>query len=486
MIDGTEGAPMAVPMDVTAQGFMIAESRRTPMHVGGLQLFEPPEDAGPDWARTIYERSLESPAASPLWLKRPHRSLATGGMWGWTQDDEFDLEYHARHSALPAPGRIRELLELVGRLHGTRLALERPLWEMHFIEGLADGRVAIYAKLHHALVDGVAAMRLLQSALSTDPDDRDTPAPWAVRDPWDGAERDQPPLAERWRSIPGGAARSALAISAEAAGLTSTLLRTLDRGLRDESAPMALYAPRTILNRTITGARRVAAEHWDVERVHRVAKSADATINDVVLAMCSGALRHYLAELDELPEQSLVAMVPVSLTLREGGKASVEGSAVGTISDGNTLGTIMVKLGTDLADPGERLAAVRAGVRSGKEAMAGMTPTEIVAMSGLGVAPAVLLPMLGLQGLARPPFNLVISNVPGPKQPLYWHGARLTDMYPLSIPLHGQAMNITVASYDGMLNFGLTGCRRTAPSLQRLLTHLDDELSALEKAAGVG
>jgi diacylglycerol O-acyltransferase len=467
---------MFVPMDVTAQGFMIAESRRTPMHVGGLQLFEPPEGADNEWARNAFEKALENDAASSLWLKRPYRSVTTGGVWGWTQDDEFDLEYHARHSALPAPGRVRELLELVGRLHGTRLALERPLWEMHFIEGLSDGRVAIYTKLHHALVDGIAAMRLLGSSLSADPDDHETPPPWASRKASNKAEEEQTALSERLLQLPIGAARSALAISAEAAGLPGSLLRTLNRGLRDEAAPIALYAPKTILNRNITGARRIAAQHWEVDRIRRVAKSADATINDVVLAMCSGALRTYLLELDALPRRPLVAMVPVSLKLREGGQAT---------ADGNAVGTIMVSLATDLTDAGERLTAVHAGVKSGKDAMTGMTPNQILAMSGLGVSPAVLLPMLKLQGLSRPPFNLVISNVPGPRKPLYWQGARLTDMYPLSIPLHGQAMNITVASYDGMLNFGLTGCRRTVPRLQRLLTHLDDELHALEQAAGV-
>ncbi|MDX6327096.1 MAG: diacylglycerol O-acyltransferase / wax synthase, partial [Nocardioidaceae bacterium] len=438
---------MFVPMDVTAQGFMFAESRDTPMHVGGLQLFELPGGAGPDWVTSAFEKSLSVEAAAPLWLKRPHRSLMTGGVWGWARDDEFDLEYHARHSALPAPGRVRELLELVGRLHGTRLALERPLWEIHYIEGLADGRVAIYTKLHHALVDGVAAMRLLQSSLSTAPDDLDTPPPWAAREASRTVEKEHAGQAERLDDLPADTVRSALAISAEAAGMPGALLRTLNRAVRNRTAPIALYAPRTLLNHSITGARRFAAQHWEVERVRAVAKAAGATINDVVLAMCSGALRKYLIELDGLPDQSLVAMVPVSLKLRDAGSAHAEG---------NALGTIMVRLATDLEDPGDRLASVSAGVRSGKQAMAAMSPTQILAMSALGVTPAVLLPMLKLAGATRPPFNLVISNVPGPDRPLYWKGARMTGMYPLSIPLHGQAMNVTVASYDGMLNFGLT------------------------------
>jgi diacylglycerol O-acyltransferase len=270
--------------------------------------------------------------------------------------------------------------------------------------------------------------------------------------------------------------RTAMAVGAEAAGLPGTLLRTLQRAVRNEAAPIALYAPRTILNQKITGARRFAAQQWSLERIKQVGKAAGATINDVVLAMCSGALRAYLRELDALPPQSLVAMVPVSLRTDRSG-ASDEG--------GNATGTIMVGLGTDLADAGRRLESIHASVERGKQGLASMSPTQILAMSAVGLTPLVLLPMLRMQGLTRPPFNLVISNVPGPSKPLYLNGARLTGNYPLSVPFHGQALNITCLSYDGMMNFGLTGCRRTAPHLQRLLIHLDDELNALEQAAGV-
>ena len=468
---------MFVPMDPTAQGFMIAESRRTPMHVGGMHLYSPPDGAGPEWGRETYERSLQFEDIAPLYAKRPHRSLTTAGTWFWTEDDQFDLEYHVRHSALPAPGRIRELLELCGRLHGTRLATERPLWEMHYIEGLADGRFAVYTKLHHALVDGVAAMRLLQATLSADPDARDVPPPWAARETAARVEKEQAALAERLLEVPVGALRSALAISAEAAGMPGALVRTLNRGLRNETAPIALYSPRSILNQKVTGARRFAAQDWPIERLRAIGKATDTTINDVVLAMCSGALRHYLLELDALPSQSLIAMVPVSLKLAEAGVASAEG--------GNAVGEVMVKLGTDEEDPEQRLRCISESIKSGKDALSSMSQLQILAMSGLGVSPLVLMPMLRMQGLTRPPFNLVISNVPGPKKPLYMNGAKLDGMYPLSVPYHGQAMNITCTSYDDQMSFGLVGCRRTAPSLQRLLGHLDDELQSLEEAAGV-
>jgi diacylglycerol O-acyltransferase / wax synthase len=468
---------MAVPMDPVSAAFMIADSRSTPMHVGGLQLFRLPEGAGPEWVRGEYERSIHVPEVAPIYSKRPYRSVRTAGQWFWREDTHLDLEHHVRLSALPEPGRIRELLELGGRLHSTRMGFDRPLWEIHLITGLADGRAAMYSKIHHALVDGVAAMRLLQSALSTDPGDRDMPPPWALRRKVQQIEQEREALAQRLMEVPLGAARSAWALASEAAGMPAALVRTLNRGVRNESAPIALYAPRTILNRKITGSRRIAAQDWEIERMRAVGKASRTTINDVVLAMCAGALRHYLIELDALPEQPLIAMVPMSLKLDQAGVASTDG--------GNAVGGLMVKLHTDEADPAARLAAISRSVKDAREAVRSMSQMQIIAMTGLGMSPLVLAPMLGIQGLTRPPFNLVISNVPGPRKPLYLNGARLDGMYPLSIPTHGQAMNITCTSYDGRMNFGLTGCRRTAPSLQRLLTHLDDELVALEEAAGV-
>ena len=159
----------------------MAENRRMPMHVGGLQLFKKPEGAGRNYATELYHQMRDVEKIAPLFLKHPQRSLKAAGQLVWVEDEQFDIEFHVRHSALPKPGRVRELLDLCSRLHGQRLARERPLWEAHVIEGLRDGRVAMYTKTHHALVDGVSAMRLLQSVLSTDPDQRDMPAPWADR-----------------------------------------------------------------------------------------------------------------------------------------------------------------------------------------------------------------------------------------------------------------------------------------------------------------
>jgi diacylglycerol O-acyltransferase / wax synthase len=467
---------MATPLDPTSAGFLLAENRQQPMHVAGLQLFVPPEDAGPDYLREMFVQSLGPEDISPLFLKRPHRSVATGGQWVWVEDEQFDCDYHVRQSALASPGRIRELLDLCGRLHGTRLALERPLWETHVIEGLEDGRVGVYSKMHHALVDGVSSMRLLQSVLSKDPDQRDMPPPWG-RHQVEKARADKQHHDQSLLELPFGAFRSALALTAEAAGLPAAFLRTLTRGVRNDTSALSLYAPRTILNKPITGSRRFAAQSWEVERMRSIGAATSTTINDVVLAMCSGAMRRYLLELGALPDSTLVAMVPVGLKAKEAATASATG--------GNAVGAVMVKLGTNIEDPAERLLGIHRSMRSGKEALGTMTPAQIMAMSALGMAPAVLPAMLRLHGVTRPPFNLIISNVPGPREPRYFNGARLDGMWPLSIPIHGIALNITCTSYAGEMGFGLTGCRRTVPHLQRLLAHLDDELASLEKASGV-
>jgi diacylglycerol O-acyltransferase len=467
---------MPTPMDPTSTAFLFAENRDQPMHVGGLQLFRRPEGAGRSFVKDLFEEMLTHTDVAPLFLKRPYRSLGTAGQWCWVEDEQFDLEYHVRHSALPEPGRVRELLDLCGRLHSTRLSLDRPLWEVHLIEGLRDGRVAMYTKMHHALVDGVAAVKLLERVLSDRVDDLETRPLWAVAR-GDGSARPAPADHDGGLiSLSGSVLRSAVGLSAEAAGLPSALLRTLSRGVRQETSALSLRAPRTILNKKITGARRFAAEDWPVDRLGDVGRATGTTINDVVLAMCSGAMRTYLTELDALPDASLVAMVPVSLAAR-GRSGSEQG--------GNAVGSVMVRLGTEHADPADRLRSVHESMVAGKEALGTMTPAQILAMSALGLAPAVLAPMLRLQGIAPPPFNLIISNVPGPRKPLFFQGARLEGVYPLSIPIHGMALNITCSSYDGGLGFGLIGCRRTVPRLQRLLVHLDHELTALERAAGL-
>ncbi len=445
--------------------FLLAETRENPMHVASLQLFQPPDGATALDVRAMFERAIEADEAAPLFRKRPKRSLTTLGQWGWVPDDAFDLEHHVRRSALPQPGRIRDLLVLCSRLHSTLLDRQRPLWEMHLIEGLEDGRYAIYFKVHHSLVDGVSAMRMISTMLSTDPDERDMPAPWAPR--------------QRRRSNSGegrSPAANATGLLSDLVGLAPAFARTARNALRNEGGAVSLSAPRSMFNVGITGARRFAGQSWPMERVKRVGKAADVTVNDVVLAMCSGALRRYMSELDQLPEASLIAMVPVSLHRPDSGGAD---------GGGNAVGEVMCRLGTDLVDPTERLATVHRSMADGKAALGSMSQNQILAMSALGISPLGLWPALRLTDRVRPPFNVIISNVPGPTEPLYWNGARLDGLYPLSIPLDGQALNITCTTYSDEIAFGLTGCRRTVPHLQVMLTYLGEELDSLEDAFGL-
>jgi diacylglycerol O-acyltransferase len=461
---------MLLPMSPTSSLFLYVESREHPMHVGSLQLFQPPDGADQDDVTAMFDKALADTAVAPIFQKRARRSITSLGQWGWDIDHRFDIEHHVRRNALPRPARVRELLTLVSRLHSSLLDRHRPLWEMHLIEGLDDGRYAIYFKTHHALVDGVSALRMLGRMLSDDPDDRDMPGFWAPREaPPRAAPREQ-------HSAITSAMREVLSIASDVAGLPPVLARTIGRGINEQGGNLSFSAPRTIFNVQVAGARRFAAQSWPLERIRRVGKAADATVNDVVLTMCSGALRSYLLSEDALPDSPLIAMVPVSLH----GTDTSAGDG-----GGNSVGVVMCNLGTHLDDPVERLSTVHQSMVDGKQAMQGMSNLQVLAMSAIGLSPLAIYPLLHLDGTARPPFNLVISNVPGPRKPMYWNGARLDGLYPLSIVLDGQALNITVTSYSDEIAFGLTGCRRSVPHLQHLLTYLDDELTALELAVGV-
>lgn len=447
--------------------FLIMENRQQPTHVAGLQLFEPPEDAGPEWLREQYEQALDTPVTDRRFTRRARRSPRLLGQWEWVDDDQFDIEYHVRHSAVHRPGRIRELLALTSRLHGNLLDRRRPLWEAHVIEGLEDGRIATYTKVHHSMVDGVAAMRLLSDSLSEDPDARDVRLPWSV-------ERDEPAKKPGPAISPFRLLELGMEVFTDIYGVSAATVTSLLRSFVEEAATLPFQAPNSILNVPITGARRFAAQSWEIERLINVKDATGMTVNDVVLAMSAGALRQHLLDLDALPDRPLIAMVPVSLR-------SAEEAGEG----GNAVGLILCNLGTHEPDPQRRLELIRASMHEGKERMRGLNQRQSVILSAIASAPMVLGPLFKVDGIIKPPFNLVISNVPGPRKPLYWNGARLDGTYPLSIPLDGQAMNITVTSYVDHMEFGLTGCRRTVPHLQRMLTGLEDSLAELEKVAGV-
>ncbi|OLF18977.1 WS/DGAT/MGAT family O-acyltransferase [Actinophytocola xanthii] len=461
---------MAV-MPVTDSMFLLAEAREHPMHVGGLQLFELPEGAGPEYVGEFHRRLLDLVDVRPLFRRRPRGPVNVLGNFAWSNDDQLDLEYHVRLSGLPRPGRVRELLELTSRLHGSLLDRHRPLWEFTVIEGLEGNRFATYSKIHHALLDGVSALRLLQSSLSEDPNDMNVRPPWSPRVRTDVFGRTRSTEDE---SVDPFRALSALA--KDVVGLGSAAARVVNEAFREQSATLAFQAPKTMFNAPITGARRFAAQGWPLERLRAVGRAAGGTMNDVMLAMCAGALRQYLLDLGALPDKPLVAAVPMSLRTRQP-RALTE-----TSLGGNALGLILCDLATDDPDPAGRLATIHDSMLRGKQVYQGMSRLQITALSAIPLIPLAIGTIPGMTRVTPPAFNVLISNVPGPRKQLYWNGARMQGVYPLSIPYEGQALNITVTSYGDSLEFGLTGCRRTVPSLQRLLGLLEESLTDLEKA----
>ena len=447
-------------MSPTDSMFLIGESREQPMHVGSLQVFELPDGADTGLLRTTLQDLLTQTDVAPLFRRRPYRSMGTLGQWAWTDDEDVDLEHHVRHSALPQPGRVRELLALVSRLHGTPLDRQRPLWEVNLIEGLEGNRFAVYTKLHHAVMDGISGMRLLQRALSKDPAS-DQPAFWTIRPRRrSGGGRGNPLL-----QLP----KATIQAVAEMAQLTPRVLRVAEQALRAQAATLPGQAPRSMLNVQVTGSRRYAAQSYSMERMKLVAKGAGVTLNDVLLAMSAGALRSYLLEQNALPSSPLVAMTPVSLRSDEEGAEST----------GNAVGAILASLATNEADPEQRLAKVAESTRRAKDVMSGLSQLQATAISAGVMLPMAVNSITGIYRVGTLPFNIVISNVPGPRESLYLHGARLSGLYPLSIPLNGQAMNITATSYVDEMGIGLTACRRSVPRVQRMLGGLEASLDEL-------
>jgi len=450
------------PVGLVDQGFLWLERRNQPMHVAGLQLMRPADD-DPDFIERCVKLALGATHAKPPF---DQRLVRRGGMWFWDTDREFDVESHFHHLALPKPGRIRELLALVSKLHGNLMDRTKPLWEFYLISGLEDGRVAVYSKIHHALVDGVAANRMLLRQMSESPGERELTPLWAT----ERKKRDAD--AEARKTGPFAVMAQAVAMAREQIGTLPSVAREVVRTIRARKDPdhvSTFSAPRSILNQHISGARRFAAQSYSFKRMRAAGKALDATVNDITLAMCASALRRYLQDLDALPEKPLVAMVPVS-TRKDDSES------------GNQVAMVLTSLATHLAEPGARFAAIMRSMKAAKERLARMSPPEMMNYLAVVMAPSSLNMATGLAPTWQA-FNITISNVPGPKKALYFNGAHMEGTYPVSIVLDGQALNITLTSYGDDMEVGLVACRRTLPHMQKLLQYLEDALVELEGLA---
>ena len=477
--------------------FLYMETPTTYGHVNGLSIYERPT---PDFDpfRAVYERF-----GSLVGHLEPFRRRIVDVPFGldhpyWIDDPNFDLDYHVREIGLAPPGAADQLADQVARIIGRPMDRRHPLWEVYVIEGLADGRWALLSKTHHATIDGAAGVMMMQMFNQPEAD-----APW----PYEPAEwqGEQPPSDGEllWRTAahlarnPAKAARLQLRLVknvAEGMGLTglgdalsqgrrllasganrSEQSKAVDRQLAGVSLP-SLQAPPTPFNHAVGPHRRFAMRSTSLSNIKRLKDATGGTINDIVMAICAGALRNYLLKHDALPEVPLQAMVPVS-------------ARTGDENDPwtNRVSTIFAELPTNCDDPLERVARCRTAMEQAKHQLDLLPPDVFIEAPNFAspmLATAAVRLMARLSDRVRLPANVVISNVPGPRHPLYFAGAKLDNYIPVSTISNGVGLNITVHSYEDNLDFGLVADRDLVPDLWDLVDMHIDEVAALFEASG--
>jgi WS/DGAT/MGAT family acyltransferase len=423
----------------------------------------PPPGAPRDFAKQVYEYLRSFPVTAPP-FNYCLRGVGAGRLLPmWEEVEKVDLEYHLRHSALPYPGGERELGVLVSRLHSNPMDLDRPLWEMHLIEGLHGGRLALYCKLHHSLADGVSGVGLLN--FSTDPKKSRTPPIWAQERKRKSRRDAVPPGA--LSVLPSAMMNQARALPSLLRGLAGSASAAL--GMKSDPDFTSLAeAPRTIFNTNITPQRRVATQVTTLARMKAIGEAAGGSVNDVLLAASGAALRRYLTEIGKLPSRSLIASIPVALPRDE------------DEAGGNAISFANVRLGTDTDDVRERFDVIRRSSAAGRAYLKQMSGTALMDYTVLASSPQMLTRLPGIGSRVPPVYNVIISNVPGPREKLYFLGAEMEAYFPISALAHGQALNITVMSYAGGLYFGITACPDRVPSVQHVAVYMGDALDELE------
>ncbi len=468
-------------------------------HVASLTIYNPtgaPGGAGVEATKQLILERIDQLAPFrrrlvevPFGLDLPY----------WVEDPSFDLDFHVRHHAVPPPGSPQQLAEVVSRIHARQLDRSRPLWELYVIEGVDNGaRIAQLTKVHHAAIDGAAGALMLAALLDVERDTRPAgePVEWSpdpipsdlallgrtmtqyARRPEKFIRLSVKTLRELgWLTHSTGLLALADLVAQPVPGPLGDLLRRRLRNAPNEvDHPPPLpptAAPRTPWNASITPHRRFAYTTIPLEEAKKVRRAAGCTFNDVVLAVCAGALRRYLLEHECLPEENLIAMVPVSVR-----------SGVESDTYENRVSLVLADLATSEPDPVARLERVQQSMSAAKSRFAAI-PAETLQDFASFAPPAVvaramrMYSRLRVADRAAPPFNLVISNVPGPPMPLYFAGAELEHFYPISALADGQGLNMTVQSYNGNLDFGFVACRELVPDLWRMTDLLHESMEEL-------
>ena len=462
-------------LSVVDGAFLHIESPEMPMHVGSLALLDPPPpDSGP-WFEAVKAHVANRMHLAPVFTRKLALMPFDLANPVWIPDDDIDLDYHMRYLVLPKPGTMDQLEALAARLHSSLLDRSRPLWEFYVIEGLADGRLGFYSKVHHSAVDGQAAVAMGNSIFDV------TAVPRRVKPPRvQRSNRYQLGVAELMAAALGNQLRLLVQLAklmppmaGAALAAAKSALASRSKGAtaaKDSAGTRFKLAPATPFNASITNQRVFASLSLPLKEVKTIGKTQGASINDMVLWLCSTALRSYLAEGGELPAKTLVAGVPISLR------------AEGDTSSNNQVSGTVIDLATHEKDPLQRLAGIMRGTQAMKAQMGSFGELIPKDFPSLG-SPWLLSGLASLYGRSRLAnrlrfANVTISNVPGPQVPLYVAGAQLVGLYPLSIVVHGVALNITVQSYMGQLCFGLIACRRAVPDVKELADHLRRAMDA--------
>lgn len=454
--------------------FLYLETAGNHMHVASTAVFDPTTVPGGYQFAKIRQLVEER-----LPLLPPFRRRLVEVPFGlhhpiWIEDPDFDLDYHLRRAALPSPGGRTELASFAAEVNSRPLDRRRPLWEMYVVEGLEDGMIACVTKIHHAAIDGVSGAELTVNLLDLTPE----PAPPSHEDNW------RPDRVPSDLEMVGYALSS---LSRHPAAAAKAVRRTVELGLHlrrrnrrpDINPPPAPFsAPKTMLNRSISAHRVMAFAEIPLEGVKEVKAALGGTVNDVVMAVCSGALRSYLEAHEDLPgDRSLIAMVPVSV------RAEAEKGTMG-----NRVSSMLVSLATEVADPAARYAAIREATAAAKDQEKAISASVLTdwtefAAPALAARAARLISSTKVFDRLSPLFNLTISNVPGPPFPLYSAGAQMKAMYPMGPIADGAGLNITVMSYLGTMFFGLVTCPEVAPDLWDLASQVGSAYEELHKLA---
>lgn len=451
-------------------GFLLTESHHSPKHVAGLSIQRLPKGKGSAWLRRMLAEMKTHEPGHPFNQRVVNRNAL---QYEWIEDEHLDIDYHVRHTVLPHPGTDEQLMEVVARLHMNLLDRDRPLWEFHLIEGLSDRRFAFYTKVHHSMADGITFGRWFMESGSTDPDDRRSPPIW---------HRDEPPrpnddnptyvdiVINGLRAMEGGV-RTAIGISALGARLLS---KRFLQG--DSSVPLPLDAPRTPLNVAPGAARSVDIAAIPLEEIRAVAHARDASINDVVLAICDAAIHRYLEAHGKPQDAPLVAYMPVNLRTKKEQQ---------DMEEGNLVSLLQVRLADEHDDLGETVAQVRESSRQAREIFSSSTRPAIQYYSLFVALLGLAEETLGLGRILPPAINIVVSNVPGVRVPMYYRGAEIIGAYPVSTLAPMTALNITASSYAGTLYFGLVSGRSAIPDLKQLTQLLMEAYEELKELTGI-